>query len=439
MLKRLYYHIGKFFESGVFAGIVLLVGVIAVIMGKEAEGAILLLNLGGLVLLFCEHTLSAFFPALIACGFVIRCYDSASLFLPLWGGAVFPILAIFAHLILYRRRLTVGKSFWGILAVTVAVTLGGMFSISAADYFTPASLYYVLGLGAGMLAAYVLLRSHTYENDRFDIFERFANMMALLAVFCTFVVAEHYLSDFADIWAARKIPNIQWSNNISTLMMLAMPFTLYAARYHKIYLPIFFLVYAAIILTGSRGGWVFGTAEFILCLIFVHKIFEGQPARKWVTVSLGTLLMIGVAVGVVMMILYRDWHLVSRTESRVLLLGRAVEDFLSAPVFGKGLGCRDNTDLYNGKAGTIIWYHMMIPQIVGSMGMVGIVAYGYQLVGRLRLMLARITPYTVTLSLSYIGLFLMSQVNPGEFCPLPYELLAVVIFILLERYAERRE
>ena len=437
MLKKAYYQIRGFFESGIFALIVLLLGAIAVIAGKEAEGAILLLNLGGLVLLFCEHTLSAFFPALVACGFVIKCYDSASRFLPLWGWAVFPVAAIFVHLILYRRKLTVGKSFWGILAVTVAVTLGGLFSISAADYFTPAAIYYVLGLGAGMLVAYVLLRAHTYENDRFDIFERFANMMALLAVFCVFVVAEHYLSNFSHIWEARKIPDIQWSNNISTLMMLAMPFTLYAARHRKIYFPIFFLVYAAIMLTGSRGGWLFGTAEFILCLFFAHKIFEGQPARKWVIVTMGSLVMACVAVGAVMLVLYKDWHLVSETEPRALFLRRAVEDFLSAPVFGKGLGCRDNTDIYNGKVGTMIWYHMMIPQVVGSMGTVGIVAYGYQFVGRLRLMLVRVTPYTVTLGLSYVGLLLMSQVNPGEFCPLPYELLAVVIFILLERYAER--
>ena len=27
----------------------------------------------------------------------------------------------------------------------------------------------------------------------------------------------------------------------------------------------------------------------------------------------------------------------------------------------------------------------------------------------------------------------MSQVNPGEFCPLPYELLTVMLFILMER------
>ena len=34
--------------------------------------------------------------------------------------------------------------------------------------------------------------------------------------------------------------------------------------------------------------------------------------------------------------------------------------------------------------------------------------------------------------MSYIGLLLMSQLNPGEFCPMPYELLVVCLFVFLE-------
>jgi len=35
--------------------------------------------------------------------------------------------------------------------------------------------------------------------------------------------------------------------------------------------------------------------------------------------------------------------------------------------------------------------------------------------------------------MSYMGLFLMSQVNPGEFCPMPYAALAVTFFIIMEK------
>ena len=36
------------------------------------------------------------------------------------------------------------------------------------------------------------------------------------------------------------------------------------------------------------------------------------------------------------------------------------------------------------------------------------------------------------LGLSYLGILLMSQVNPGEFCPIPYGMITVILFIFLE-------
>ena len=41
------------------------------------------------------------------------------------------------------------------------------------------------------------------------------------------------------------------------------------------------------------------------------------------------------------------------------------------------------------------------------------------------------------LFLCYGGLLLMSQTNPGEFCPFPYEMLAVMIFVIIETRKEK--
>ena len=78
------------------------------------------------------------------------------------------------------------------------------------------------------------------------------------------------------------------------------------------------------------------------------------------------------------------------------------------------------------------WYHMMVPQVIGSMGLIGVFAYGYQIIGRSKLILQNKSTWSLCLGLSYLGILLMSQVNPGEFCPLPFELLTVLLFILQE-------
>ena len=78
------------------------------------------------------------------------------------------------------------------------------------------------------------------------------------------------------------------------------------------------------------------------------------------------------------------------------------------------------------------WYHMMIPQVVGSLGLVGVAAYGLQLSLRVYTIFRRTSVFKLAMGVSYAGLFLMSQVNPGEFCPIPYAFLAVLLFVMAE-------
>ena len=108
-------------------------------------------------------------------------------------------------------------------------------------------------------------------------------------------------------------------------------------------------------------------------------------------------------------------------------------DFRTNPLFGVGIGNTGNSDLYSPVKGAMNWYHMWVAQVVGSLGILGILAYGYQLVDRFILVIKNHKFIFITLFMSYIGLFLMSQVNPGEFCPAPYAMLAVTIFAFIEK------
>lgn len=412
-----------------------------VIFEKEAYGAIILLNVGAVVLLFSENILSAFTPALLACTFVIKCYDSAELFFPLWWTALFPVAAIVAYLVLYRRKITVGKSFGGIVAVAVAVTLGGLFNISPAEYFSGASMYYVLMLGLGMVAAYLLLRSHIVENDKYDVFGRFADMMIVVGAFASFVVLEYYVKNLSTTLLAGDLADVQWSNNIATILMITMPFALYRMKDRIWFLPIFLVNYSALLLAASRGGWVMGTLEFLTCVAVGVFGMSMKRANKIALTIVGVLFMCVAVLAVVRISDYWDGDLkfLPHDDVRIKLFARSFEDFMENPVFGKGLGNTDNADLYNGKKGTMTWYHMMIPQIVGSLGLVGMFCYGKQIVERFAMIFRKPDAYVWALGLSYIGIFLMSQVNPGEFCPLPYELLTVITFIMIEKYNEKRE
>ena len=217
-------------------------------------------------------------------------------------------------------------------------------------------------------------------------------------------------------------------------MMFFMPIPFYYALSKNRFFVFFgFLFYLAIVMTGSRGGLIMGGIELALCCLFV-SVYD-KPLR-YVTFLLcaAGLVFLAMNTDLVLRIFSfsGDSALISKDEPRFQSMFRAVKDFLANPVFGKGLGYSGNVDLYNPVKGAANWYHMMPFQIIGSLGLVGALAYGYQFFGRIRLIFQKPSPSALTLGLSYAGILLMSMVNPGEFCPIPYELLAVLLFIFLE-------
>jgi hypothetical protein len=121
------------------------------------------------------------------------------------------------------------------------------------------------------------------------------------------------------------------------------------------------------------------------------------------------------------------------------MLFQAFDNFRENPVFGTGL--LDDSIAYGEtkKQGTMAWYHMMIPQIIGSMGLVGVFAYGYQIFGRVKLIFKKACAWSLVLGISYLGILGMSQVNPGEFCPVPYGVLTVLLFVFQELRLEEDE
>ena len=83
--------------------------------------------------------------------------------------------------------------------------------------------------------------------------------------------------------------------------------------------------------------------------------------------------------------------------------------------------------------GSIVWYHNLIAQILGSMGLVGAVGYGWLFYDRVRLLWRKRSRTTLAFALAYFAMLLISMTNPGMFCPMPNALLMVAMFVVVER------
>ena len=418
--------------------LMLLVAACITWFGYEVKGAILFVFIISLYLIVFDDMITSMLPFFLICTFTLKCYDSFDTFMAYKWAAIPAIFAVIFHFAVYRKKITIGENFWGVCAVAVAVTLGGLFSISPEDYFRGISLYYVFALGIGMVLGYLIIRASLEGRPIEESSKRFSIFMYLWGAFAAYMVFQFIFANRAIVWETGVIPAFQWSNNISTVLMFAMPFPFYFALKNPIHLVPGYLMYVATMLTASRGGMLFGTIEILIISVYVIFATKKHLPRILVvaTTAVSAFLIYKNIFGFadflnITPLLHPD-EIVDAGEARVTLLKRSIEDFKNNILFGQGLGYDGNVDAYNPKKGSLYFYHMMIPQIIGSMGLCGIVAYLTQFIGRVRSFWRRVNPYTGCLFISYLGVFMMSQVNPGEFVPLPYSLIAVTLFIIIE-------
>lgn len=432
--------IRRFLCSKTFMAIQCVIGAIFVV--ARGKGDIMPLVYGNLVLgtilcfilVICDDIIATLLPFLLICSISIKCYNSFDIYIKLLPLAPIVAAVLIFHFVVYRKKLNMGRTWPGAAAVAIAVTLGGLGKITAREYFSGTALFYTFGLGIGMFLMYMLMNTYYQASDKYVLRIKFSLIMTFMGLFCMFMIGHHYLLYWSNFMAKLSPIYFQWRNNVSTLLMLAMPFAFYLSIHKYPFLFIGGMEYIAILFTGSRGGALGGTVECALCLIVL--VYCDKKNRKKTLITVASI--VTIAFSVLIMPLSRFFEpvltrLAGGDEIREGLIRRALEDFKSNILFGRGLGYNGNTDVHNPAKFAICWYHSSPFQVLGSFGLVGVAAFLFQLYNRMKVVWERITIFNLTLFVSYAGLFMMSLVNPGEFCPIPYGMMATLLFIICDK------
>ncbi|MBP9989459.1 MAG: O-antigen ligase family protein [Ruminococcus sp.] len=403
-------------------------------MAALVYGDVILMCIICIILFICDDLMTTTLPFLLICCISLKCYDSFDIFIKFIYLAPLPVAALLFHFIVYRQPLDFGKTWKGVLAVAVAVSLGGVGKISAAEYFSGTALFYTIGLGIGMLGIYLLMNSHFNWSRQYNMRYRFSIIMMLVGCVCVFMIAHHYVMYWGNFLHKMSPVYFQWRNNVSTILLLTIPFTFFLSSTYYGCFFVAMLQYVGILFTGSRGGVISGTISVALSLIIL--VYCDKRNRK------KTLIIIASTVFVALTFFMRPLmkffepllaRIANGDDIREGLISRAIKDFNSNIIFGRGLGYNGNTDIHSTPKFAICWYHSAPFQVIGSFGLVGVVCFLYQFFNRMKVTWERITQFNLTLFIAYAGLFLMSLVNPGEFCPVPYGLMATLLFIICDK------
>ncbi len=427
--------IKKFLVSDWFTVILLVSAVGIVFSGAEIAGTLVFALICCATLVLTDDWMPVLQVIMFTTCFAIRCKNSFSTFLGYWWLLPVMVALVIIHFVRFKPKFAKGMCFKGILATSLAVTLGGVGIITFKEYFFYTSIFNVFMLGFAMLIIYSFMSATLKASDDYSFGEKFSKMMVCVICLLAVCLFEEYFSNRELLTDGFEIIPFQWRNNGATMLMLAMPFAFYLSAKDFGFFFLGIVDYILILFTGSRGGMLFGMVELIICIVVMFILDKRhRPAIA---------AMIGVAL-VVTAITYKTWidmmsytllRLIDPDENsiRLQLISRGIEDFKANPLFGRGIGYMGNRDVHKSADFALCWYHCSPVQVFGSFGIFGIAAYGYLIYQRIKTLLKNFTFFNIIMFLSYIGLELMSLVNPGIFAPFPYLFLITIYFVMMER------
>lgn len=380
------------------------------------------------------------FTVCIFSGALMIYSDNVADFLYLWPTFI-PLglaIIIFAVKNARNRHFTFGKMFFPQLAVAAALLLGGAGVIPSAHYLR--ELGNVLALGLGVLGVYTLFNQYTLRDDNRDYALYFARTLMYIGTVVALQLAVVIIK--ADV-SPSLWHTTYWStgwgnrNNISTYLVLTAPMCFYlSTRYRSswLYYLIGIFQYVALIATFSRGGIIFGAIGGVFSLVF--SIVKSQNKKRQL-ITVGVILVCALGAYFVLMdkINAAIESLIARgmgTSGRTELYLEAWTEFKAHPFLGVGMGFVGN---HAGQLNVMnqYWFHSTLFQIIGSTGIVGILAYVYNYGTRLYILFKHISRSFNLFALAMlIGFEGYSMIDTGTFVPYPNMFLVITLTFMLE-------
>jgi len=434
-LAKLHHIADKFYHSWFYLLLITAIGAWGFVAKQEIIAIYIIIAFAFTGLALCRD-ITPFFIAIMIVGMApLARYNQKDYFNPLYYSLAIVIPAIIARIILTPTKLKKGYFFLPTLAVAIAITVGGIGFLTVREYFSMPVMYYTIGLGFGMLFVYSFLEGGVPARCTRNQIDFFAKIMVCAGIMGIIMIASTYIRHYQLIETSfgRFNSYFQWGNNLSNNLLLTMPMTFYLASRSKRPLLLFALAilqYFALVLSLSRGGMIFSAIGLVGGMAFCLYYAKGHRAKLVVTF----LLFFGVFLGMLIPhynTIVKQLH-ISGDESRVHMYKLAVTLFKKYPLVGTGLAYNPKM-YYSPKPMCIYWYHSTLFQIIGSLGLVGIIAYLTQAAYRARALLATKSKFNAFAMLSILGFAAYSMVNVGYFTPLPFVVVVSMLFIMVDR------
>jgi len=332
--------------------------------------------------------------------------------------------------------------YWGLLGLCAVFFLGGLFF----GGFAPRGLLLSLSLTGVVFFVFAVFElTVKWDKDSMNyLCDAFTAMLAVVVIQMLWLYIDpgsgllRYVVFRERAWWAKQLIYIGWapSNQIAIIITIILPFVMYrmfTARRAIVYFVVSALSVVAMGLTLSRNGLMFGIPMYVA--LSVWALLRAKD-RKTLRLAYAAAAIVAVIAAIILrsqVWAVADW-LFSRgldTTNRGNLARMAWEHFRRAPIFGVGFGYA--TGNYHV---SFSLYHNHYLQFLGSMGLVGLIAYGFHRYQTIRLFWSErhstgILIPNIFVMVSLLMFVLTSLLDITFFNPLAMTLHSIILVMLI--------
>ena len=353
--------------------------------------------------------------------------------------------AIIGHIILYPPKFKLFKLTIPLILVSLALMIGGLGNISFKNYLN--SITFILSLGLLMLVLYYFISLYLAPPKSVDSKKYLCYIILFLGlvVFIETTVTMIRL-DKPLIELMRNLLDVGWGNRngIAMTLVLCSPIIFYLGfSSHKVlayfYYLFSYILYLVTLFIFSRAGILAGTIAMFVLTIYSLAKGCNKSSLVYAIASIAILVAIIMLTEkdfVLKVIEKIEEYFSSGSSGRNYLYKEALALFLKYPLFGAGLGYIGN--MFDVPPFCIYWFHSTPFQIIGCMGIVGIIAYSIFYIARGVIMFSNLKQFNIVLSIAIIGFEIHSMFDTGTFTPFPYMFIIIFLTAFLE-YNNKQE
>ena len=331
--------------------------------------------------------------------------------------AIFTITRWIFEFVTHKERRKLPKLTWGFVALGGAYVLGGLLSTYAGFDTSFFGLVQILALAFSYYYFYFTVDFKKVDKSYF------AYLMTVVGfLLCGEVLGMLYYGGFFEAVGGFNRGGLYtgWGiyNNVAGAMIMCMPAPFYYAATKKngwAFLLLGNLFFAALLFIQSRGGMVFGTVLYGLCVIVT--IWKASKKKALILTELGLLLIVGVVA-----LIFRDKiadmfmsviDVGMNDSGRFEIYKDGLTQFLDFPIFGNGFYACQNFRWGDNTIGKFLpaRYHNTYVQLLASGGMVAFTAYFFHRAQTLWMLFKKRSVEKYFIALCVLGLLLTSLLD----------------------------